>query len=190
VLLAYNQGTPVLCVVNLAGGNNLDETGFITPTTISVGATSANTIYSASAVAANSPYRVIGVVVSTQATAGTWATAPSLVQGAGGEALSSLQSAGVGKLWQSVIGSRVSGTTYTNDTMRPITVSVTAEATTAGVIYLTATINSVAAVFNAPYVPGGGYYASVVFPVPPGQSYSVTASSTATPTITTWAELR
>lgn len=88
ILVAYNAGTPVLCVVNTAGGAlNLDESGFISPTTISSSSNSTGVIYSASAVAANSPYRVLGFLNVTEATAGTWATAPSLVQGVAGMAI-------------------------------------------------------------------------------------------------------
>lgn len=87
LLVAYNYGTPVLCITNITGGLNLDETTLISPTTISAAATANNVIYSASAVAANSPFRVIGYINITEATAGTWVTAPSLVQGEGGQAL-------------------------------------------------------------------------------------------------------
>lgn len=91
LIVAYNGGAPVLCVANTAGGVlNLDETGVISPTTISAGANSAGVIYSASAVAANSPYRVVGFVNVTEASAGIWATAPSLVQGLGGMAVADL----------------------------------------------------------------------------------------------------
>lgn len=76
-LVTYNNGAPVLCVANSAGGLQLDESNLISPTTISSGATSAGVIYSASAVAANSPYRVVGAYDVTEVTAGTWATAPS-----------------------------------------------------------------------------------------------------------------
>jgi len=65
-------------------GLNLDETNLISPTTISTGSDSNNVIYSASAVSANSPYRVVGFRDSTEATAGTWVTAPTLEQGEGG----------------------------------------------------------------------------------------------------------
>lgn len=117
-LVAYNAGSPVLCVANLAGGAQLDETNLISPTTISASATSAGVIYSASAVAAGSPYRVIGFVDNTQATAGTWATAPTLVQGAGGQALAAMSSIGYGQTLQAV--TRVLGTTYYNTTGKPI----------------------------------------------------------------------
>lgn len=87
LLEAYNGGSPVACVVNLAGGLQLDETNLISPTTISAGATSSNVIYSASAVSANSPYRVVGFFDIVEATAGTWVSDATLKQGAGGQAL-------------------------------------------------------------------------------------------------------
>lgn len=81
-----NAGTVELAIINLAGGTNLDETGLISTTAISGAATSATVFYSTTA-RTNVPYRVVGCVDSTQATAGTWATAPSLVQGQGGQSL-------------------------------------------------------------------------------------------------------
>lgn len=81
LLVAYNGGTPVLCIANMNGAYNFDESSLISPTTISTGATSAGVIYSASAVSANSPYRVVGYITITEATAGTWATAPTIISG-------------------------------------------------------------------------------------------------------------
>jgi hypothetical protein len=83
VLALNNAGTIELAVVNLSGGVDLSETGLISTTAISAGSTSASTVYSTTG-RTNVAYRVIGVVRSTQATAGTWATAPSLIQGSGG----------------------------------------------------------------------------------------------------------
>lgn len=83
VLLLDNAGTLEPAIVNLAGGVSLDETGVISTTAISGAANSASVVYSQAA-RANLPYRVVGFVDSTQAAAGTWATAPSRVQGAGG----------------------------------------------------------------------------------------------------------
>lgn len=86
VLLALdNAGAIELAVVNLSGGNNLDETSLISTTAISATATAANVIYSTTARAVVA-YRVVGYVESTQAIAGTWATAPSTIQGVGGNA--------------------------------------------------------------------------------------------------------
>ena len=130
LLEAYNGGSPVLCVANLSGGLQLDETNLISPTTISSGATSASTIYSASAVSANSPYRIVGFIDITEATAGTWATAPTEVQGVGGLALAAIGSLGVGQTWQDMTASRALGTIYTNTSGKPIVVTVSASVTT------------------------------------------------------------
>lgn len=89
VLLLDNAGTLEPAIVNLAGGVSLDETGVISTTAISGAANSASVVYSQTA-RANLPYRVVGFVESTQAAAGTWATAPSRVQGAGGRATESV----------------------------------------------------------------------------------------------------
>ena len=80
-----NAGTVELAVINLAGGVNLDESGVISTTAISGASTSASVFYSTTARTGVS-YRVVGFVDSTQATAGTWASTPTLVQGDGGEA--------------------------------------------------------------------------------------------------------
>lgn len=81
VLLYDNAGTVGLAIVNDAGAPSLDEQSLISTTAEggAGGADSASVIYSGSAVS-NVPYRFIGYVVSTQATAGTWATAPSKLQ--------------------------------------------------------------------------------------------------------------
>lgn len=86
LLVLNNAGTLEYAVVNLAGGVDLSETGLISTTAISASATSASAIYSNTA-RTNVPYRVVGRIDSTQATAGQWATAPSLVQGYGGQAI-------------------------------------------------------------------------------------------------------
>ena len=111
VLAINNAGTIELAAVNMAGGVNLDETGLISTTAEggAGGADSATTVYSTTA-RTNVAYRVVGIVRSTQATAGTWATAPALIQGAGGLALSSMGSLGYGQRWQTV--TRTAGTTY------------------------------------------------------------------------------
>lgn len=119
VLAIDNAGTVELAAVNLAGGVNLDETGLIS-TTAEGGAgaaDSASVIYSTTA-RSNVPYRVVGYVESTQATAGTWATAPSTIQGAGGQALASMQSLGYGQTYSVV--TRTAGVTYYNTTGKPI----------------------------------------------------------------------
>ena len=129
VLAINNAGTIELAVVNLAGGVQLDETNVISTNAINAGSNNPNIVYS-TASRTNIAYRVIGLLRSTQATAGTWATAPSLIQGMGGNALVAMQSLGYGQTWQSV--TRVAGTTYYNTTGKPIKAAFSI-ATTSGV---------------------------------------------------------
>ena len=89
ILALNNAGTIELAVSNISGSVDLTETGLVS-TTAEGGAgaaDSATVVYSTTA-RTNVAYRVIGYIESTQATAGTWATAPSTIQGTGGEALS------------------------------------------------------------------------------------------------------
>lgn len=86
ILAIDNAGTVQLAVCNMAGGTNLDETTLLTTVAITSGATSANVVYSTSAVV-GAPFRVVGFVESTQAVAGTWSTVPSEIQGQGGQAI-------------------------------------------------------------------------------------------------------
>ena len=118
VLATNNAGTIELAVVNIAGANNLDETTLISTSAIAGGSNSASTIYSTTA-RSSLAFRVIGYIESTQATAGTWATAPSTIQGYGGNALNAMSSIGYGQTYQNV--SRSNGTTYYNTTGKPIT---------------------------------------------------------------------
>lgn len=172
LVVAYNAGAPVLCATNLSGGLSLDETGVISPTTIGGASNSANVIYSASAVAANSPYRVVGFVDISETAAGTWATDATLKQGVGGQALAALSSLGYGQTWKDVSASRVNGVTYYNDTGRPICVkawSVTAGAS-AGSVSLT--VGGV--LLPAVSITGSNATWVVDGIVPPGSTYVVT----------------
>lgn len=183
VLAIDNAGTVELAVVNIAGGNDLSETGLISTTALSAASDSNAVIYSTTA-RTSVPYRVVGYVESTQATAGTWATAPSTIQGQGGQALAAMSSLGYGQTWQSVTGSRVSGTTYYNTTGKPISVLVGPSAsgsTSATVIVGGATIIAVPSVSGVPPIIGP-------FVVSPGSSYSVTYAGAAS--IASWYELR
>ena len=85
VLAINNAGTIELAAVNLAGGTRLDEANLITTTAEGgAGAADSSTVIYSTAARTNVAYRVLGIIRSTQATAGTWATAPSLIQGYGG----------------------------------------------------------------------------------------------------------
>jgi hypothetical protein len=175
VLLAIdNSGTVELAVVNLAGGNNLDETSLISTTAISASANSANVIYSNTA-RTNVPFRVVGVVASTQATAGTWAAAPTLVQGYGGQAMAAMQSLGFGQTWQNLTGSRANNTTYYNTTGKPIQVSAwdNVSGNLTGYQVLEIDVNGVRAAYSKMYLAteSDSCFCSVV--VPPGASYVI-----------------
>lgn len=181
VLALNNAGTIELAVVNVAGGNDLTETGLIS-TTAEGGAgaaDSASVIYSTTA-RTNVAYRVIGYVESTQATAGTWATAPSTIQGAGGNALTAMSSLGYGQTWQDVTGSRATSTTYYNTTGKPILVNIHNEAS--GV----ATTLGINGVTVQKGYSSASAHASLTGIVPPNGSYSTTGTLSSA----IWTELR
>ncbi len=170
VIEMNNAGTAVLGVVNLAGGIDLSETGVISSTAISASATAANVVYS-SALQTNLPYRVVGVITSTQATAGTWMTSPSSIQGVGGQAFAAIQSLGYGQTSQNLTASRALSTTYYNITGKLIWVNLT--------LTNTAGTNNFASFLKNGSTYAYGYAAGVsgstaVFSVPilAGESYS------------------
>ena len=89
ILLAINNaGTTELAVVNSSGTVDLNEKALISTTAIGTGSDSADVAYSTTA-RSNVAFRVVGLIRSTQATAGTWVTSPSLLQGHGGNVLAS-----------------------------------------------------------------------------------------------------
>jgi len=180
IVVLYNGGIPALGIINMAGGVNLDETIIASTLAISAGATSANVLYSA-AVINSSSFRIVGYINITEAVAGTWATAPTLVQGAGGQAMATMQSFGYVQTWQSfTIGTqRIAGTTYYNTTSKPIMVSTTHYSGGSGNGIIT-----VGGVAIAQSSFTSGTYTAVCGVVPSGLSYSVTGAPTS------WAELR
>lgn len=181
VLAIYNGGTPEVAWCNVSGGLNLDETTLIS-TTAEGGAgaaDSANVIYSTTA-RSNQPFRVLGYVESTQATAGTWATAPSTIQGMGGQAMVGMGTVGWGQTWQAV--TRTSGTTYYNTTGKPIVVKADITGPTGASIQTAITINgvSVGALAQAYTASGGTYITTGNIIIPPGASYVLTDSNITT----------
>jgi len=186
VIALNNAGTIELAAVNISGGNQLDETNLIT-TTAEGGAgaaDSANVVYSATA-RTSLAYRVIGFIQSTQATAGTWATTPSTIQGSGGQALTAMSSLGYGQTWQSVTGSRTSNTTYYNTTGRPILVNI-GKAQSGTNSSMTALVAGVSVCYLVSDTTNGLSTGCTSFIVPPGFSYSATTSSG----FSFWSELR
>jgi hypothetical protein len=179
-----NAGTLELAAVNISGGNQLDETNLIS-TTAEGGAgaaDSANVIYSTTA-RTSLAYRVIGYIESTQATAGTWATAPSTIQGQGGQALNAMSSLGYGQTWQAVTGSRALGTTYYNTTGKPISIHVSCTMGDA-VNNVQLTIAGLTLAGNVGNSTNKAYNTAIV---PAGASYSAAATNA---TLSAWNELR
>jgi hypothetical protein len=169
VLALDNAGTVELAVVNISGGNDLTETGLIS-TTAEGGAgaaDSASTVYSTTA-RTNLAYRVVGYIESTQATAGTWATTPSTIQGCGGQALTAMSSLGYSQTWQTTL-TRTSGTTYYNTTGKPIMFSSTVNLTSG----CTVSVNGVT-IINTGSIAG---LSCITFVVPPSGSYVITVGS-------------
>jgi hypothetical protein len=184
VLALDNAGTVELAVVNISGGNDLTETGLIS-TTAEGGAgaaDSASVVYSTTA-RTNVAYRVVGYIESTQATAGTWATTPSTIQGCGGQALTAMSSLGYSQVWTDVSASRAFSTTYYNTTGRPISVSVNASGGNNTTVALT--VNSLA-VQNVGNSTGGTFGGCVTAIVPPSGTYSASG----TMSLSSWFELR
>jgi len=179
--VAYNGGTPVLMVGNV-NGLNTDTSTLISPTTISAGATSAGVWYSASAVGANSPFTIVGFVDSTQATAGTYATAPNVILGDVAH-LGAMQSAGWGQSWQTV--TRVAGTTYYNTTGKEIKLQIEIANTASPGGGVKISINGGTA-FYAAYAPAQSVPVKGcgIVSIPVGASYllSLDASTTITST--------
>ena len=179
VVLAINNSAVELAVVNIAGGNNLDETTLISTTALSAAADSANVIYSTTA-RTNVPFRVVGYIESTQATAGTWNTAPSTIQGMGGNALAAMSSLGYGQTPQVITVAQ--STTYYNTTGKPYLASVTAISSVANSV-MTALISSGATsqnFYGSSNGAGAGGSISITFPVPVGGSFLVSATLSAT----------
>lgn len=180
-LIAYNAGVPVLCVANILSEIGFHETTLISPTTISAGATSIGIIYSASAVAANSPYRVIGFSDAVFTTGTGWSN-PTSVRGKGGQGFVMVGNLGYNQTWQAV--SRAMGTVYTNSTSKPITVmvNITYNAnTSSAVLYL----NGVAMLTSNGSTTGGYITIPMTFIVPPGSTYRIVSAYTGD-----WSELR
>ena len=174
VIALDNAGTVELAVVNISGSTNLDETTLISTTAIIAGSNSTNVVYSTTA-RTSLPFRVVGYIESTQATAGTWATAPSTIQGMGGQALAAMSSLGYNQIWQTfTVGTqRIVGTTYYNTTGKPIYVLIDGLS------------GAIGFVVNGNTGLSGGGANNYSFIVPINNSYSVTAGG-----LNRWSELR
>ena len=187
VIAINNAGTVELAAVNISGGSVLDETTLIN-TTAAVAAGNSATAYYSTTARTSVAYRVVGYVESTQATAGTWATTPSTLQGYGGQALAAMSSLGYGQTWQDVSASRVAGTTYYNTTGKPIQLSICLRSFAGVLTSATLTVNGVVAAY---YSSDGGATAYIgatsncVIPI--GASYVLSNNMSLRQL---WAELR
>lgn len=98
---------------------------------------------------------------------------------------------GISQTWQNMTASRALATTYTNSTGVPIAVEVTLMSVTSGQLSITPTVDGVS--LGQTIYPAGasGFAFSRAFIVPPGSTYSIgTDSSSATPSLSRWVELR
>lgn len=183
ILAILGPSNVELALVNLAGGVNLDETTLINTVAITSGSTSASVIYSTTA-RTGVPFRVVGFIDSTQATAGTWSTVPSTVQGAGGQALAALSSLGYGQVWTDVTASRALGTTYTNTTGKPILVAIRYASSISNAVQIVVNGVTITAQTQGNVSTGAAGMAIV----PPGASYSAPPAGTTSALV--WLELR
>ena len=185
LLAILGAGGVELAVINLAGGVNLDETTLINTTAITSGSTLSNVAYSTVS-RSGVPFRVMGYIESTQATAGTWATVPSTIQGAGGQAVAGMASIGYGQKWVDLTGSRLPATNYTNTTGKPIFVFMRAASSVASAAII-ATVDGVQMIGTTQASSGLGANNTVM--VPPGGVYSMVLNS-GTHSSVSWQELR
>ena len=130
-------------------------------------------------------------VLTLPATSGTVVTTGdngTITQGMLATAASSI---GVGQTWQNVTGSRVSGTTYTNSTGKPIFVSIQAAPSASGGAYLDVFINGVTLGYlgqGSGTSPNTVYASFWTVVVPSGDTYKATTVGSIS--IGNWFELR
>lgn len=168
-----NAGTAELAIINISGGNQLDETNLISTTAEGgAGAADSATVFYSTTARTNVAYRVVGFIDITEATAGTWATAPTLVQSVGGQAFTAMSSLGYGQTWQTV--TRVLATTYYNTTGRPIMVSAIGTGANGAGAYIGIVVDGVS-IFGSDAAGATQSIATAI--VPPGKSYLIGASN-------------
>ncbi|MDP2018984.1 MAG: hypothetical protein Q8K41_20410, partial [Hydrogenophaga sp.] len=168
VLAINNAGTIEVAVVALTGSVDLSEKGLISTTALSTGADSDNVVYSTTA-RTNVAYRLVGFIEYTQAAAGVYATAPSLV--GGNSSPLAMWLAGYGRKWQTV--TRTSGVNYTNLTGRDIQFLVTGNNSAA--TQVTCAVDNFA--FPTTIQSAGGVFSILAdYPIPPGSVYTYTVA--------------
>jgi len=168
-----NAGTLEVFIVNISGAANLDETGLVSTVAISAGAVTAGVFYSTTA-RANVAFRIRGFCDILEAAAGTYASQPTKVQPAGGQALAGMGGMGYGNYTGFLIGQRALGTTYRNDSGKPRIVNVCVIAGVSAV-NLTAVVGGVTLYFPDAAI---GSYSAAYFIVQPGKTYQVNSAGT------------
>jgi hypothetical protein len=188
ILLAIdNAGTVEPAIVNYTGGVNLDESSLINTTALSTGSDSANVIYSTVA-RTGVAFKIVGYIDISCAAIGVYASNPTLVQAAGGQALVALTSIGNSVL-QDLVGSRAINTTYTNTSGKAKEVKVSISSNSSGQINLSFLVNGVIRTRQLLPVSASGFYITATVLVPNGATYSVdTTASSSTPTLQIWQE--
>lgn len=176
--------TYITALIGGSGGNGTYQTNIITAVSSTAMTGVPGTGVYANIPRINVPFRVCGVVESTQTTAGVWASQPTLKQGMGGQALSSMGSIGNGQSWIRMFGNRSLGTTYYNTTGKSIQISWAAIATA------TASVNLlIGGVLVNESIVTASSWATLSGIIPPFSSYVINVTSGS---ITTdiWSELR
>jgi len=129
----------------------------------------------------NVPYRVVGIIINTQATAGTYVTAASLVQPMGGAIAAAMMGLGFRQTWKSfTVGTnRFNGVNHVNLTPRPIAVGIWTSQGVATVISNSITVNGVLVCQQQIGASGNGSsgigWSFAI--VPPGATYNVGGAS-------------
>ena len=126
---------------------------------------------------------VQGAVILNNTVTSTSAT--QALTAAQGKALND-QAFGIGQTYSDVTASRVSGTTYTNSSTRPIMLSI-AVRDSSGADAATLYVNSSIAIRLDDLAGGSAGYIQIVTVVPSGQTYKLDATGN---TISFWGELR
>jgi hypothetical protein len=182
ILCFNNAGTLALGVTPLQNGVQLDETNLLSPTSTANNTT--GVIYSTIS-ASNLAYRVVGFIDVVYVNGTGYSTAPSLVQGYGGQAISAMSSLGYGQTWQSP--SRALATTYYNTTGKPIFVNINYALSATGghgCDFIVGGVTLVTMRNNASS--SGNFPLSSI--VPPGASYILNGVGSGS--LSSWLELR
>ena len=179
------MGNNEVALVNQAGGVKLDETGLISTTAISAGATANNVIYSTTA-RTNQPYQVVGFMDIANPTVGAYSVAPELVYAANATSLAAMWSIGNGQVWSGTLHAteRITGLTYTNIQGRPIEVSVQTASTLSSAIQIQANGAVIAASGSADATSGSSIGLTAI--IPAGATYVVAFAGVAA----LWCELK